>query len=670
MDNIHLIQLNSYERPTITEEKNQQWVGIGDNNDYYQCLIDAFMDSTTNNAVINGIVNQIYGKGLDATDSNRKPEQYAQMKGLLKPKDLRRVCQDLKLLGEGSFQVTYKGNQIASITHFPRETLRAEKCGEDGVIKNYLYSADWSKVTKNTVLKKFPVFGSGAKNEIYIVRKYYTGYFYYSPADWQTSYCTLEREIADYLINDAQSSFSGTKILNFNSGVPTEEKMQSIKNQVLSKLTGSYGEKVIIAFNDNAESKATIEDVSLTDAPAHYEYLSSECQRKIMLTHRVTSPLLLGLRDGNGGLGSNADEIKNASLLFNNVVIKPYQDLITDALDEMFAVNNISLNLYFKTIEPLEFMDVDDTLDAETIEEETGVKQEGQEGQVIVDDEMISKDIEKVDASYNGAQISSAIDIIAKVQEGILSEAQAIVFLIQFLQLPENVAKGFFSSSVDQLFHQMKENKAPSKQCFHNIDDKILNSIADELIALGEDEDLENYEVVDEREVDYDNEESLDKMLNLASTGVARPKAKSEQDGTSKQESQKGVIFKVRYTYAPKKVSANSREFCKKMIAADKVYRKEDIIMMDKKPVNAGFGERGASTYSIWLYKGGARCHHKWFRKTYMLKDGVQKETTSTKARSKGFVAPVNDQKVPVAPNDMPLKGYSPNNPNLPKDVR
>ena len=89
MDNVHLIQLSSYERPTITEEKNQDWVGIGDNNDYYQSLIDAYMDSTTNNAVINGIVNQIYGKGLDATDSNRKPEQYAEMKKILKPKELR-----------------------------------------------------------------------------------------------------------------------------------------------------------------------------------------------------------------------------------------------------------------------------------------------------------------------------------------------------------------------------------------------------------------------------------------------------------------------------------------------------------------------------------------------------------------------------------------------------
>jgi hypothetical protein len=312
-----------------------------------------------------------------------------------------------------------------------------------------------------------------------------------------------------------------------------------------------------------------------------------------MLTHRVTSPLLLGLSSANG-FSSNADEIQNSSLLFNNVVIKPYQELIIDALDEMFAVNNFSLNLYFKTIEPLEFMDIDNTLDNEVIEEETGIKQEEDE-------------VELLEAS---------------------------------------------------------------RQCFNNIDDKELNTIAEELIALGEDEDLENYEIVDEREVDYDTEESLDKMLNLASTGVARPKAKSEQDGTSKQESQKDVLFKVRYSYAPNKASGNSREFCKKMTSANKIYRKEDIIMMGDKAVNAGFGEKGADTYSIWLYKGGARCHHKWFRKTYMLKDGVQSEITTGQARSKGFKAPVNEQKVPVAPNDMPLKGFSPNNNNLPKDVR
>ena len=395
MDNLHLIQLSEYERPTITEERNRNWVGIGDNNDYYQSLIDAYMDSTTNNAVINGVVNLIYGKGIDATDSNTKPEQYAQMRSLLKPKDLRCVCQDLKILGEASFQITYNKNKISAITHFPRETLRAEKMDEKGNINNYYYAPDWSKVTKNTKLTKFPVFGSGAQNEIYIVKRSLTGFYYYSPADYQTSYAVLEKEIADYLINDTVNGFSGTKVVNFNNGVPDREKQLQIKTDVLNKLTGSYGEKVIVAFNNNAESKTTVEDIPLNDAPAHYQYLSTECQTKILVTHRVTSPLLIGLGSANG-FSSNADEIKNATLLFDNIVIKPYQNLIVDALDEIFAYNDISLNLYFKTLEPLEFMDLDDVVSEEQREEETGIKKEESELELMASKQVKDKDSDEL----------------------------------------------------------------------------------------------------------------------------------------------------------------------------------------------------------------------------------------------------------------------------------
>ena len=660
MNNLHFIELSQYERPLVTEETNRDWVGVGEDNAYYQGLIDCFMDSTTNQAVITGIAQQIYGRGLEATDAAQKPEMFAEMKKLLKPDVLRKISLDLKMLGEAALQITYKGKKVDKVTHFPRETLRPEKCNENGEIEAYYYSADWSKVRNNTKLTKIPVFGSkGTGNEIKIIKRYVTGYHYISPADYSTSYATLEKEIADYLINDAQNSFSGTKVINFNSGIPSEEKMQQIKSQVMNKLTGSFGEKCIIAFNHNAEQKTTVEDIPLNDAPQHYQYLSEECSKKILLSHRVTSPLLLGLRDGNSGLGSNSEEIENAQRLFSNTTIRPYQDLIIDNLSEVLAVNNISLNLYFKTLDPLEFMDIEVT-NEEVIEEETGVKEQDVETTETTpaDEEMETN----ADTSYNGAQISSAIDIIAKVQEGVLTEAQAIVFLIQFLQLPEQVAKGFFSQNADTLLSKIIEakNKFMASKKNTTVSDEHLNSIADELINLGENEDelLKKYDVIDEMEVDYNQEERLDKMLKLTSTGRAYPNAKSEQDGTSKQQSQQGVEFLVRYTYSPKKVSANSREFCKKMVAADKVYRKEDILRMSNKVVNAGFGKGGSDTYSIWLYKGGARCSHKWFRKTYQIKDGKKTEITTGQARSKGFKAPVNEQKVSVAPKDMPNEGF------------
>lgn len=584
MNNVHLLELSQYEKPIVTEEKNRDWIGIGDNNDYYENLVNAYMNSTTNRSVITGIGQQIYGRGLDATDSNKKPEQFAQMKGLLKPDCLRKVCLDLKMLGEASLQVTYKGKKIASISHFPRETLRAEKMNDKGQIENYYYAPDWTKVTQATELTKMPVFGSkNSGNEIYVIKKYIPSYYYYSPCDYSTSYPVLESEIADYLINETMSSFNSRTIVNFNSGVPSEEKMQEIKSQVLNRLTSANGEKVIVAFNHNAEQKTTIDSLPVQQAPELYEYLSEECKRMILLTHRVTSPLLIGLRDmGGSGLGSNEDEIRTAQRLFSNTTIKPYQDLICDALDEILEKNGISLNLYFKTSDPLEFISVEDIDNDEVKEEETGVKEE-------LELEMLA-----------------------------------------------------------------------SKPHTPEITEEVLNSVADDLIDLGENEEdlLKKYDVIDEMEVDYKQEERLDKMIGLASTGRAYPNAKSSQDGTSKQKSQEGVQFLVRYTYSPRKVSDNSREFCKKMYKANKVYRKEDILRMSDKVVNAGFGKGGSDTYSIWLYKGGARCSHKWFRKTYQIKDGKKTEITTGQAKSKGFKPEVNEQKVSVAPKDMPNQGF------------
>ena len=570
MDNLHIVNLASYNRPKISEDKNRDWVEYGDDNDYYSYLIDLYTNSTTNHSIINGISNMIYGKGLDALDSSSKPDEYAAMRSIFSDSCLRKVVLDLKLLGEGSFQVLYQKGQVKKAEHFPRQTLRAEKCNENGEIEAYYYHPDWSKVKRSDKPQRIAAFGFGNGNEpeIKIVKKYVSGYDYYCPVDYQggLAYAELESEIADYLINDVQNGFSGTKVVNFNNGVPDREKQMQIKNDVMHKLTGSRGEKVIIAFNNNAESKTTVDDIPLNDAPQHYEYLSNECSSKLIVAHRVTSPLLLGIRTENNGLGSNADEIKTAALLFDNITIKPYQDLLTDCMDDILAINGISLKLYFKTLQPLAFIDTDNAITDESREEETGVK------------------------------LSAEFD-----------------------------------------------------------DDKMF----DLLDEFGEEEDLENWVLVDERQVDYDQEEALDKMIGLASTGTARPNATSEQDGEVED-----MKFKVRYQYAPLRTQSNSREFCKKMVSAKKIYRKEDIMQMSTRAVNAGWGLNGADTYDIWLFKGGGACRHFWMRKTYMAVDvkpdatNPNAEISVNKAKKEGFTPETNDPKVAKRPVDMPNKGF------------
>jgi hypothetical protein len=588
MSNVHVFNFESHKPPQSVESKRDNWVEFGDDNDYFQYLIDRYNNSTTNNSVVNSINKLIYGRGLDATDSNKKPNDYAQMKMLFRPEVLKCVITDYKLLGQGYFQLIYNKakNSIVRVEHVPAQLLRAEKCNEKGEITAYYYSDNWQEVKKFPP-KRIPAFGYGDKTlELLCVRDYSVGQKYYSNVDYigALAYATLEEEIADFLINDVQNGFSPTSVINFNNGVPDEEKMALQAADVKRKLTGSTGAKIVVAFNSDETKKTTIDSVPLNDAPAHYQYLSEEARGKILLGHSITSGLLFGIPSSNG-FSSNADELKNASILFDNLVIRPKQQRVLESLDEILAFNGVTLNLYFKTLQPLEFIDQNPKMNSATMEEETGVK---------------------------------------------------------------------LSSHIDEL----------------NVEE------------FGAELDPNEWELIDSRPVSYEDEERLDteldalnnpdksllaKMWQFVTTGVARPDLKSEQDGK---------LFASRYRYSGE-VTDKSREFCKRMLSANKLYRKEDIMRMSQNPTtNEGWGPRGADTYDIFLYKGGGACHHFWTRETYKRftdprRKGAQ-EITPAEARKAGEILPApfdksegkgykkDSQLVYTKPINMPNKGFLP----------
>ena len=374
---IHILELAAYEQPTITESKREDWVEFGDDNNYYQFLIDCYTNSTTQNAIINNTNRLVYGKGLSASDASRKPNEYASMMALFSKKCTRHLVSDLKLLGQCAMQVIYTKDRkkIAQVEHIPVQLLRAEKCNEEGKVEAYYYSDNWQD-TKNYKPQRIPAFGTSKEAiEIYFCKPYSVGLKYYALPDYIgcLPYCTLEESISEYLINEVNNGFSSRSVINFNNGQPSDEQQRLIKSKVLNQLTGTQGEKVIVSFNNNAESKTTVDAMPVNDAPDLYATLAEECLRKIMLGNNVTSPLLFGIASSNG-FSSNADELKDSFILFDNMVIRPMQELLLDAFDEILAYNGISLNLYFKTLKPLEFTDLSGMMDEEQIEEETGLE--------------------------------------------------------------------------------------------------------------------------------------------------------------------------------------------------------------------------------------------------------------------------------------------------------
>ena len=373
------LQLSTYTTPEIKEVSNQDWIGYGADNDYFQFLIDRYNGSATNNAIINGISAMIVGKFLDATDSSQKPEEYAQMKSLISESMQQKLASDLKLMGQCAMQVIYSQDhsRIAQVEHIPVETLRAEKCNEEGEIPAYYYYYDWSEYKQGDYLERLPVFGTSKQEiEVLYIKPYRAGFKYYSPVDYQggIQYCELEEEIANYHLNNIMNGLAPSMLLNFNNGTPTEEERNIIEQKIAAKYQGtSNAGRFILAFNDSADSAATMETVQLSDAPQQYEFLSTESMKKIMVAHRVTSPILFGIKDMTG-FGNNAEEIVTASTLMDNTVIRPFQQLLLNAFDDILAYNKIVLNLYFKTLQPLEFNDLTNATNKEQIEEETGQK--------------------------------------------------------------------------------------------------------------------------------------------------------------------------------------------------------------------------------------------------------------------------------------------------------
>tara|TARA_R100000781_G_C4073970_1_gene125427 strand:+ start:9 stop:1475 length:1467 start_codon:yes stop_codon:yes gene_type:complete len=441
------------------------------------------------------------------------------------------------------------------------ETLRAEKCNDEGEIEAWYYSNDWQEVaTKRQVPQRIPAFGTTNKkqNEMYVLRPYVPGHYYYSPCDYTGGlpYAKLEDEIGDYLINDTINNFSGTKVVNFNNGVPTPEKMQQIKTDVMQKLTGSRGEKVIVAFNNNSESKTTVDDIPLNDAPAHYTYLSEECFKKLIVAHRVTSPMLLGIREGNDGLGNNADEIETATLLMDNIVIKCYQDSVIDSMDEILACNEIALDLYFKTLKPLAFNDIDqlEDVDDDVAEEETGV--ELSEVPHLSDEHghEILKNLE-------GEEISDEWEItdVREVDdENVPHEEWVKASIIDKKETTLEKIKKVFANN-------------PSPIAYTKDKWSVLDS--------------DNYKI----RYQYF------------------------------KKSNAGTIQKGKSTYKSRPFCDNMMQLSKRGI----IYRIEDIDKASRDGINGGFSPEGKSTYDLFKYKGGCYCRHAWKEVLFRRKKGA-----------------------------------------------
>ena len=601
------INLTNEVQPKSIELNGADWIGYGDGeykNNYPQYLIDLYNNSATNSAIINATASMIAGEDFIVEDSDNL-EQYVALKKFLAAVNgtesahelFVKLSFDLKLQGAYAINVIWSKDKtkIAELHHVPVEQVRIGVPNEDGKVPCYYLSTDWTQYRKKEYAPKhiapFNMMDRSEGSQLLYSGLYSPAMELYHTPDYvaSTNWIQIDNLTSDFHLNNITNGFSGSYFINFANGVPTREERVQIERQIAKKFTGSNNAgKFVLTFSDDANSKPEIIPIQVSDADKQYTVLNELCVQNIMIGHRVTSPMLLGVKT-EGQLGGR-NELLQAYELYMNSVVKPFQNTILKTFKKLLSINGIAIPIYIQDVKPLNSM-----FDADTLKE------------VLTQDEI------REELGYKPLEANE--ETVAEEQN-----------LAEYTEL-----------------------------------DKFL-------MEFGEDEDLDNWQLIDEEDAegeheDFDFEYNLEK-LELASTGRAIPNAKSEQDGVSTQTHK--TKFRVRYVYTEDKgltrKSGEQREFCRKMQAANKVYRKEDILKMGTMPVNKGWGLNGADTYSIWKFKGGGNCHHKWFRRIYLQAgerpSSADKIVTTTKARSLGFKPETNEQEVPVAPKRMPKNGF------------
>ena len=633
--NIVSLKLSEYVAKSDAEKVDRKgWVNYGDQNDFPQYLRDLAHESPVHGSLVVAIGDMIAGKGI-------RSEQYQAELDALDINTLTyAAAHDLKLFGGFFIEVIWSNDRtvISKLNAIPFEECRIAVNQDDDSEIGIFHSYDWSNTRKKKNTPEFiPKYNYLTREQeprqIYWCFTYTGSDTYPRPDYWSAiNYIELDKQISIFHINQISNGLFPSTIINFYNGQATPEQKQQMMMDWENKMSGARNAgKVVMFFNERDQPKTEITPFPVNDADKQYQLMDTTATQKIITAHRVTTPLLFGIRETTG-FGSNKDEMTTGLEIFNKQVIEPYQEKINTSIEELLSNQLPGVTFEIIPNTPLAI----------------------EQAEAVVDATGGTADVAAT--ALNGAQISSLVDIVMQSAAGAVpvTSAKAIVSAA-FPTLPPTTIDAIFA---DVLPGSLQPTEVV-QSAFEKKKVAAEDTAGDALIALGEDW-KEEWILIDS----YNADEEIEHEFAVR-TGAARPAAKSEQDAVID-----GKYFITRYVYAGSFTHDNMRPFCKKMIEAGKLYRKEDIVSMENVAVNPGWGPEGADTYDIWFYKGGGNCKHFWEKRVYVDAKGAKinpndpdaSRIAVSLAERMGYKVR-NNALVAKLPEDMPYNGFLPTNP-------
>ena len=624
----------------VEKETTKGWVEWGEGNAMPQYLIDLYQSSPVHGSLVNSISFMIAGKGF----KSENPASQVNIAKLELDNILGSSALDLKLQGGVYWELIYSMDhtRIVQVNHLPFENVRLAISDEEDHVCGVWYSRDWQDIRKQKNRPEYvPLFNpeDQSPRQVLFFHLHSVGSLYYPRPDYISSkdWIELTRHISEYHVNNILNGFFPSFHINFPNGEPSPEAQRIISREIERNLSGTQNAgKFLITFTKSKDEAPVIQPFPVTDADKQYEYLSKEATSQIIVAHRVTSPLLMGVRTDGNGLGSNTDEIKAALYVFTKQVIEPFQRIITDAVEQILAFNGVPSQV---TIEKNDIIEM---------QAETTVIQQSEKKKIKLAEEETSFAPTKEMAAEaelglkwreeykrGGTEVGVArardisnmrnlsLDTVTRMnsyfaRHEVDKEALGWNQGEDGFPTAGRIAWQLWGGDPGKDWAARILERANAQSCaggWNDFSDEQGAAFIEQLKAKAEYIDDEWELLSEERVTDALAEEDF--VLQCQSLD-------SYAKGDESERSQWGDagLYKLRYAYS-QNLSANSRDFCIEMVAMSKagaVFKYEDIQQMSDDGVNGEFAPAGQSSYDIFRWVGGAYCHHFWKRQIYFRK--------------------------------------------------
>jgi hypothetical protein len=362
---IKFLKFDDVPLPIYKEVKGKDYIFYGERNDYPNYLLRIYNNSAKHNAIVTGKVDYICGNGwgVKSEDEMQKAKAYGMIdKVNTKEESLNEVTNklvtDLTIFGGYYLQViwTKATGEIAELYHVDYYKVRTNSENSE-----FYVSDNWLKndnVNPRPDYETYPAFdpNNPTGSQILYFKEYRAGVNTYSLPDYRgaISYIELDISIGEYHLNTINNGMFSSKLINLNGGKVSQEEEDRIERQFQNKFSGSKNAgKFMLAFNDSKENEPSIIDLSGTELDKHFDLLNLTVQTEIFSGHKITSPMLFGIKT-EGQLGGRS-EMREAYQLFQNTYVNAKQRAIEETVNYLFKFNDIIADLELKPTEPISF---------------------------------------------------------------------------------------------------------------------------------------------------------------------------------------------------------------------------------------------------------------------------------------------------------------------------